>query len=126
MPQLDTMEAPHTRDDAAEWRKLERERDILLGQGKLVACAPSFLNRPHPLSYGADLPMRSEYYRASLLKTTKAERAEYASRPVKLRPVDVSMCSGRAVASRSLSSPRKLDAVRKRLPELSIIPLPSV
>jgi hypothetical protein len=88
-----------TTNDEQEWQALEREHAAIWGDGnrwrtgtpRAVACAPSFRNRPHPESYGANLPLWSEtpgtgsrahatYYG----KTSKVERAQLAARPVTL------------------------------------------
>lgn len=96
---LRSVVARQEEQEEAEWKAIEAEHETAPRWGKnpdgsvsvvgylLVApkaslkdVQPSFRNVPHPKSYGADLPMWSNS--TDLTKTTKAERAILAKRPV--------------------------------------------
>lgn len=81
--------APRTAEsDEAEWLALEAERaNLWTWPGKAVgSLRPSYPDRPHRQSYGADLPLRSElkkwtvYGPVKKWTLTPAERASLASR----------------------------------------------
>jgi hypothetical protein len=114
--------------DALEWRKLEQEHAELWGQTvyngtrrKAVACGVKYNNKAHPDSYRPDLPL-SHFTDAELTRTTKQERAEYASRPLELFPFDGGSMTTRVREWHSMSGPRAIERARSRFAELSIVP----
>jgi hypothetical protein len=80
------------RDHEAEWQALEATHVrgnawdghcLLFYPAGTKFDGPPVSNRPHPDSYGADLPM--SYSLPGLQRTVKAERVELAKRPVMVR-----------------------------------------
>lgn len=73
--------AQYERDnDAREWARLEEEAKRNAGK-PLTDCAPDYIARAHPDSYGAHIPLRPQGFR-DMTRTTSEERATLAARPL--------------------------------------------
>lgn len=78
----------HTDAEPMSWHIATQEWEAGL-RDYLKDCQPKFRDKPHPDSYGADLPLRSQMVASdplpSLFATTPTERKHYAARPLRIQ-----------------------------------------